>query len=241
MGDGVRIALVEDDIELAQLMGLWLKEAGYSYQHYTEGKTFLRDLQRESFDLLVLDWMLPDMNGDQILLLMRERNNRPLPVIFVTARDTEEDIVRGLSLGADDYMTKPLRRNEFLARLGAVGRRAYAQTEEKARLQLPPYEVDTASRTIMVSGKPVELTQKEYELAFFLLRNVGRILSRGHILESVWGQAGKLNTRTVDTHISRIRSKLGFLPENGWRLSSVYTHGYRLEQLSAESIISDHA
>jgi two-component system, OmpR family, response regulator RegX3 len=230
----VRIALVEDDREIGQLMGLWLKEAGFTYQHYTDGKTFLRDLQRESFDLLVLDWMLPDMNGDQILLWVREHIDWPLPVIFVTALDSEEDIVRGLSLGADDYMTKPLRRNEFLARLRALGRRTYAHPEEKAKFLLPPYEVDVASRTILVSGKSVELTQKEYELAYFLLRNVGRILSRGHILENVWGQAEKLNTRTVDTHISRIRGKLGFLPENGWRLSSVYTHGYRLEQLASE-------
>lgn len=235
----MRIALVEDDIEIGQLMGLWLKEAGFTYQHYTDGKTFLRDLQRESFDLLVLDWMLPDMNGDQILLWVRERVDWPLPVIFVTALDSEEDIVRGLSLGADDYMTKPLRRNEFLARLRALGRRTYAQSEEKAKFLLPPYEVDVASRTILVSGKPVELTQKEYELSYFLLRNVGRILSRGHILENVWGQAEKLNTRTVDTHISRIRGKLGFLPEYGWRLSSVYTHGYRLEQLVTEQLVTE--
>lgn len=214
-------------------MGLWLEEAGFTYQYYTGGKAFLRDLQRESFDLLVLDWMLPDMDGDQILLWVRAHIDWPLPVIFVTARDSEEDIVRGLSLGADDYMIKPVRRNEFLARLRAIGRRTYAQSEEKPRLLLPPYEVDAASHTILVSGKPVELTQKEYELSYFLLRNVGRILSRGHILENVWGQSGDLNTRTVDTHISRIRSKLGFLPENGWRLSSVYTHGYRLEQLTA--------
>ena len=228
----MRVALVEDDPQVGQLMCLWLEEAGHSTQHYLGGKPFLLDMVRESFDLVILDWMLPDASGDQLLTWLRKNVDWPIPVIFVSARDSEEDIVHGLNLGADDYITKPIRRNEFLARLGAVLRRTAPTLAKDELLDFPPFHIDTTTRCIVRDGQVADLTQKEYELALFLFRNAGRLLSRRHLLESVWGQQSDINTRTVDTHVSRLRAKLTLLPEQGWRLSAVYNHGYRLEHLN---------
>jgi DNA-binding response OmpR family regulator len=228
----MRVAIVEDDTHVGQLMCLWLEEAGHSSQHCLSGKPFLQVMARESFDLVILDWMLPDTSGDQLLAWLRANVDWQIPVIFVTSRDTEEDIVHGLNLGADDYITKPVRRNEFLARLGAVLRRTAPAPAKDELLDLPPFRIDTAARRIARDGQDIDLTQKEYELALFLFRNPGRLLSRRHLLESVWGHQSEINTRTVDTHISRLRTKMALLPEQGWRLSAVYNHGYRLERLN---------
>ncbi len=225
----MRIAVVEDDFHMGHLMCLWLEEAGHRHRLYADGRSFQRDAQRESFDLVVLDWMLPDINGDELLVWLRDMAGWSTPVLFVTARDSEEDIVRGLSLGADDYMAKPVRRNEFLARVAAVARRGQLQPEGRELLRAGPYEIDPATRTIRYVGEPVDLTQKEFDLALFLFRNAGRVLSRSRILENVWGVGPGLNTRTVDTHVSRLRSKLGIDGSGGWRLVAVYNHGYRLE------------
>jgi len=225
----MRIALVEDDTHVGQLMGLWMEAAGHHYQIFPTGNAFQKALTRETFDLVVLDWVLPDTTGDQLLVQMREREEWRVPVIFVTARNNEEDIVRGLHLGADDYIVKPVRQHELLARIEAVTRRTLGTSERRGTLHLAPYDINTDTRTVAVDGRPVDLTQKEYELVLFLFRNVGRLLSRGHILESVWGQRSDLPTRTVDTHMSRIRTKLALGVGNGWRLNAIYNQGYRLE------------
>lgn len=231
----MRVGLLEDDSHLAELMRLWMLEAGFDCQTYNDGKSFLRAISRESYDLLVIDWFLPDMNGDEVLTKVRANLDWPIPVLFVTRRDSEADIVRALELGADDYMTKPVRRGELIARMKALHRRGQGALENKeGAIELPPYRIDTNNRVISREDNPIDLTQKEFDLTLFLFRNSGRMLSRGHILESVWGQSEGLNTRTVDTHMSRIRSKLELTPEHGWRLSSIYQHGYRLERLEAE-------
>jgi two-component system, OmpR family, response regulator RegX3 len=236
MGATVRFIVVEDDVHVGQLVGLWLEEAGHNYQLVSNGKDFIKAVSRDSFDLIILDWMLPDTSGDKLLAWVREHIDWPVPVIFVTALDTEDDIVRGLTLGADDYITKPVRHKELLARIQAVLRRSHARADAKERLDLPPFQIDSVSHTISMAGNNVELTQKEFELANFLFRNVGRVLSRAHILESVWGQSSDLHTRTVDTHISRLRTKLGLSSESGWRLSAIYNHGYRLEAPADQSL-----
>lgn len=230
----MRVALVEDDTHVGQLMSLWLEEAGNHYQLFASGSAFQKAALRESFDLVILDWMLPDSSGDKLLSWLREHLEWRVPVVFVTARDSEDDIVRGLSLGADDYIVKPVRRNELLARIQAVTRRTQGPAENKGQLHMPPYEINLDTRTVLLSGEPLDLTQKEYELVLFLFRNAGRLLSRGHILESVWGQRSDLPTRTVDTHMSRIRSKLALGVNNSWRLSAIYNQGYRLESVITE-------
>ncbi len=226
----MRIAILEDDAHLARLLQLWLEEAGHFVTPFDSGKALTGALRRDSFDLLVLDWMVPDMDGEEVLEWVRKYLDWPIPVIFVTQRDEEEDIVRILSKGADDYVIKPVRQRELQARIEALARRSQLQQSAQPEvLSHEPYALDVGSHTVSIRGETVQLTQKEFDLAEFLFRNNGRILSRDHILEQVWGHRAGLNTRTVDTHISRLRSKLQLGPENGWRLTGIYHHGYRLE------------
>jgi two-component system response regulator RegX3 len=225
----LRIALLEDDLLLAKMMQGWLLEAGYDCQVFGLGKTLIYRLCQDSFDLIVLDWMLPDTDGIEVLRWIREHIDWPIPVLFVTGKDEEADIVLALEQGADDYMIKPVKRLELLARIKALSRRTIPQNGKQQVLEFGQYKLDLSTRKAFLNGVPIELTQKEFDLVSFLFRYAGRVLSRGHILESVWGRNPNLNTRTVDTHISRIRSKLDLRPEHGWQLKAVYQHGYRLE------------
>lgn len=229
----MRIALLEDDREQITLLKGWLEAAGHSVHAHERGRDFLREVARESFDVFLLDWMIPDKSGTEVLAWIRANLKERVPVLFVTARDAEEDIVSVLRAGADDYLVKPLRKMELLARIEAVVRRARPEERETEVLVEGDICIDTGRREVTRQGETVELTQKDFDLALFLFRNQGRLLSRGHIYESVWGASTEINTRTIDTHISRIRTRLNLSPESGWRLAAVYQHGYRLEKLSA--------
>ncbi len=225
----MRIALLEDDLDQANLMQVWLSDAGHQPYIYRAGAKIVGALNKESFDLIMLDWEVPDMSGFEVLKWVRENLDWSCPVLFITQRDREEDVVAALEAGADDYMAKPIKRAEMLARISAVHRRNNPPTEDETTLTIPPYEIDLRKRKIICKGDEIDLTQKEYELALFILRNIGKVLSRGYLLERVWGKNPDINTRTVDTHVSRLRRKLAFNKENGWKLTSVYQHGYRLE------------
>ncbi len=211
-------------------MEVWLDAAGHTCKRFTRGEDFLRTVKRESFDLVILDWVLPDINGDDVVDWLRTNLDWHIPVLFVSVKESEEDIVHALQKGADDYMVKPVRPLEMLARITALSRRAGSQNEIDKSLSIGEFQIDLAASAFSRNDEPIDLTQKEFDLAVFLFKNTGRLLSRKHLMESVWGQRADLNTRTVDTHISRLRNKLSLTPENGWRLSSIYQHGYRLER-----------
>lgn len=225
----MRIALLEDDNDQAALLTAWLTAAGQDVSHYPSRDAFLRATHRESFDLYVLDWLLPDGSGIDVLKQVGQRPEARPPVLFVTVRDDERCIVRALSAGADDYMIKPVRRREFLARIEALARRSLR--DSTALANTAPYRFDDGAQAVSLGDQLLELTAREFQLARFLFERAGHIVSRGHLLESIWG-AGReaANTRTVDTHVSRLRKKLALGPENGWKLSSVYQHGYRLDR-----------
>jgi two-component system response regulator RegX3 len=228
----LRIALLEDDKDQADLVNLWLEGAGHEVKIFSSGREFQKAVARDSFDLLVLDWILPDINGDEVLKWVRESVDWPIPVLFMTQRDAEEDVVHILELGADDYMAKPVSQAVLIARINALGRRARPRRENEQTTDFGAYHLDPKTHTVSVNGEAIELTSREFDLAWFLFRNSGRVLSRGHILEAVWGSSPDLNTRTVDTHISRLRKKLAIGDENGWRLKAIYQHGYRLESIT---------
>jgi DNA-binding response OmpR family regulator len=226
--NGVRIALLEDDAEQAAVVKLWLEQAGHDVHVFGRGVDLLRNASRESFDLYLFDWILPDLDGDEVLRRLRQERDIASPVIFVTSRDAEEDVVAALRAGADDYMTKPLRRLELLSRVEAVLRRVMRPSTQPV-LELGRYRFDLATRQAQVSGAVVVLTDKEFDLALFLFRHQGQLVSRGHLMDAVWGKNANIATRTLDTHVSRLRGKLALRPENGVRLASVYNFGYRLE------------
>ncbi|MDH5189886.1 MAG: response regulator transcription factor [Gammaproteobacteria bacterium] len=230
----MNIALLEDDIHVGELIQLWLKEAGHDCTHYTEGEKFISEAHDQAFDMVILDWMLPDINGDKVLEWIRSNIKWSIPVLFVTMRDSERDIVYALEHGADDYMTKPVKQMEMLARINALSRRSDLHPVGHNKIEIGSYSIDITSRNVTHNDKPVQLTQKEFELIAFLFKNINTVMSRKYILESVWGRSGELNTRTVDTHISRIRNKLELGKEKDWRLSAIYHHGYRLEFLGEE-------
>lgn len=231
----MRIALVDDDQHLAELVRIWLEEDGHECVYFSSGLEFTRVLRRESFDLVLMDWIMPEMDGEKVLRWMQDQSIFDLPVIFLTQKTGEDDIAKVLNLGADDYITKPVRQKELLARINAVARRSSPQSQREI-LEIPPFRIDIASHSLYCDDAMVKLTQKEFELVVFLFKNMGRLLSRGHILSSVWGHGSEFNTRTVDTHVSRIRKKLALVPEKGWRLSAIYHQGYRLEQLDHEQL-----
>lgn len=228
----MRIAFLEDDQPQAEVIKGWLSAADHSCRHFTKAIQFLKEIRRESYDLLILDWELPKSSGIEVLRSVREQRDWHVPVLFMTNRDSENDIVKALSEGADDYMTKPASRSITLARINALCRRSQPDKEGEQVLEYGCYQLNKPEKRITRNGEPIEVTEKEYQLAAMLFTNIGRLLSRNHMLEAVWGLGPELATRTVDTHISRLRRKLMLLPENGWRLKAVYQHGYRLEKVT---------
>lgn len=228
----VVVGLLEDDQDQAELIRVWLEAAGYQVRWYPESKDFRRNLGAESIDVLLLDWNLgTQTTGLEVLEWMRQSAHQRLPVLFLTARTSEQDIVTGLQAGADDYVVKPAKQAELLARLQSVLRRTGVGMQTASWMaEVAPYEIDVERRSISIAGEPVELTDREFDLASYLFRRQGRIVSREALLENVWNVSGDVNTRTVDTHVSRLRKKLQLAGEHGWALSAVYQHGYRLEQ-----------
>ncbi len=244
----MRIGLLEDDLSQIELINLWATESGDHLQSYTTGKSFREAINREAFDLLVLDWHLPDTTGINELDWLRSEKASNTPVIFITSRDSEESVVEALDHGADDYMVKPVNKGITLARIKALQRRhliavpatGNSGSASGSATQIPdievfePYVVNVAEHSISLNGEVVKLTNKEFELAFYLFRNAGCLIPREQLMETVWGTRADLNTRTVDTHISRIRSKLGINPAVGWQLGNIYQRGYRLFKVAQE-------
>lgn len=225
------IAYLEDDADQAAVVKEWLTTPGHKCDVYDDGRKFIQGIKRHTYDLLVLDWLVPELSGIEVLQWVRENIEWQIPVIFTTQMDREEDVVQVLSLGADDYMAKPVKRRELLARIDTIRRRSLNNGTTHSTMEFDPYSIDCEHRILECNGEEISLTHIEFDLTVFMFRNYGRILSRSYILENVWGINADLNTRTVDTHVSRIRKKLRISPAKGWRLSPVYQHGYRLERL----------
>ena len=228
----MKIALLEDEIDQAKNLSDLLVSAKHHCEYFHTGKAFIYAVLHNSYDLLILDWQLPDTDGTEVLKTIRAQLNWRIPVIFLTSRDSEADIITALDAGADDYLVKPARTGELNARINALSRRIGNETEQQESLIIGPYELNLVKRSILVSGEAVSLTDKDFDLAVFMFQNIGRLLSRDFLLECVWGISMDINTRTVDTHVSRLRRKLNIKPENGFRIKTIYQHGYRLESIT---------
>jgi DNA-binding response OmpR family regulator len=228
----VNITLVEDDPLQQRLIQHWLKEAGHQCRLFADGDSLIREYGQAPTNLVILDWELPGHTGLELLQWLRQHHGPATPVLFLTMRDDEQDVVAALRGGADDYLVKPARQQELLARIDANLRRCNPQNAAQAKtVQIGPFTIFNQSQQLNLHGKPVVLTQKEYNLACHLLNNIGQLVSRDQLLNDIWGQPANSKSRTVDTHISRLRKKLGLNPDQGWRLSSIYQSGYRLDWL----------
>ena len=237
MSDELKVLYLEDEQAQADSLLAILQDSDYQCTHCQNAESFLEVLKTDEFDLLILDWELPDMSGIEALERVRTFLNWSGPVLFVTNRDAEQDIVAALEKGADDYMVKPFRRSELLARLNALVRRA-GLLDDKDIVEVGPFAVDQQHRRVLVDGEAVTLTTKEYELAILLLKNVGRLFSRKYLLKHIWSIESEISTRTVDAHVSSLRRKLKIRAESGYRIKTVYQHGYRLEKLVDSEVVA---
>ena len=229
----MRIAVLDNDRSQADLICQVLTSAGHTCQTYDSGKDMLANLRKDSFDMLILDWQVADLGGAEVLRRAKEKMSAATPMMFITNSSAEDDIVAGIGAGADDYMIKPLRRGERVARVQALLRRAYPTQNGAEQLQFGPYIFETRPGRLLMDGAVIDVTHKEFYLALLFFRNIGRPLSRAYIHEAVWIRETAVPSRTMDTHVSRVRNKLQLRPENGFRLVPVYSYGYRLEKLGA--------
>jgi two-component system phosphate regulon response regulator PhoB len=223
-----RVLVVDDEQDIVALVAYHLVKAGYRVSTATTGPDALRQAQQEHPALIVLDLMLPGMSGYEILEELRnDESFRDIAVLMLTARREEQDRIRGLSLGADDYMTKPFSPQELVLRVGAILRRvAQGQQPGGDLLRVGPITIERAAHRVSVEGAEVELTPTEYRLLLTLAERRGRVQARGHLLETVWEAAPDIQTRTVDMHVQRLRSKLGVAGE---LIETVRGFGYRLK------------
>lgn len=226
----MKIALLEDDPQQAELVSNWLKEAGNDVTHHADGRSFLKAFKTEIFDLAILDWELPDQTGLEVLRQLRLIQKQNLPIFFATQRDSEKDIVDALNSGADDYLIKPLRRAELLARIESTRRRVGIAGPDDV-LTLGNIEINTVTQEIRVDNEQVKVTQKDFGIALEFFKNEGQVLSREYLLKKVWAVDADINTRTVDMHVSRVRRSLKISPDMGYRITTIFQHGYRLEKI----------
>ncbi|MGO4311968.1 response regulator transcription factor [Pseudomonas sp. KB_15] len=234
----MRVAILDDEpAELRRVEQTLqqMAEAGeqpWSLHSFERAEDLLRQLRRETFDLLILDWQLPDLTGLSLLLWTREHMEAPPAAIMLTSRDGESDIVQALNAGADDYVSKPFRPNELKARVGAVLRRHGQQRIAAEGLSFNDLVFDDAELTVTRDGKPIVMTEREYRLAHCLFSNLGRPLSRDYLYERFWPHEEMSSSRPLDTHIYRLRNKLGLTADRGWQLLTIYGYGYRLESVA---------
>lgn len=229
----MHIASVEDDPIQSELIHSIVTKAGYRCTTYGKGRDLLATLARAPvYTLLLLDWELPDITGFEILRWVRSNLGQGIPVIFITNRSEETDLVTALQAGADDYIVKPVRPAELLARIQAMARRTSTLPVQETPFRCAAYAIDPANVRIELNGELIELAPKEFELALLFLRNPDHLFSRDVLSSTVWNRDIPATSRTIDTHLSNIRRKLQLKPENGVRLTASYALGYRLELLS---------
>jgi two-component system response regulator RegX3 len=224
------VLIVEDEESLADPLAFLLRKEGFEATVVADGPSALAEFERGGADIVLLDLMLPGMSGTDVCKQLRARSS--VPVIMVTARDSEIDKVVGLELGADDYVTKPYSARELIARIRAVLRRG-ADAEDSVIadgvLEAGPVRMDVERHVVSVNGSQITLPLKEFDLLEYLMRNSGRVLTRGQLIDRVWGADYVGDTKTLDVHVKRLRSKIEADPANPVHLVTVRGLGYKLE------------
>jgi DNA-binding response OmpR family regulator len=223
----MRIAVLEETQAQADFVCRTLSAAGHTCHAFEDGPALVRQLRSQPFDLLVLDRHAPALSGDEVLRWVRQNLTERLPVLFMTRASD----VAHQDVDADDYLVKPVSAAALLARVGVLLRGAFQREPLAEKEVFGEYEFEPGSKRVHVRGSAVTLTHKEFELALLLFKHLSRPLSRSHILDAIWKQAAGIPSRTMDTHVSMLRTKLGLRPENGYRLMPIYGYGYRLERI----------
>jgi two-component system, OmpR family, alkaline phosphatase synthesis response regulator PhoP len=221
-----RILVAEDDPDIAHLLAHYLQRAGFEAEMVSSGRDVLPRIRKAPPDVLLLDIMLPDLDGLEVCrAVRRDQATATIPIIMVTARGEESDRIVGLELGADDYITKPFSPNEVVARIRALLRRAHRPGPADGRLTYGPLNVDVDRHVVRVNDTEVRLTAKEFLLLQYLMQHRGRVLSRDLLLSDVWGYSYTGGTRTVDVHVRRLREKVPYLTD---AIETVKQFGYKL-------------
>ena len=223
----MRIAVLEETQAQADFVCRTLSAAGHTCHAFDDGRALVGQLRSQPFDLLVLDRHTPGLSGDEVLHWIRQNLTERLPVLFMTRAS---DAVHR-DIDADDHLVKPVSAAALLARVGMLLRGAFHRKPMAEKEVFGEYEFEPGAKRVHVRGNAVTLTHKEFELALLLFKHLSRPLSRSHILDAIWKQAATIPSRTMDTHVSMLRSKLGLRPENGYRLMPIYGYGYRLERI----------
>lgn len=226
----MKVALLEDDLEFAQTIAEWLKAVDYDVVHFRSGLDFLKDFPKFKFDLCIFDSMLPDVSGLNVMESLKLKSSTLPPIVFLTAVSDEAEVVGVMDAGADDYIVKPISKQLLVSRLNAILRRMKSLNDQSSVMEIDHLKIDMNKRSIKFDGEEVKLTDKELDLAFYFFKNQGVLLSRGHLMNVVWGSSADIETRKVDVHVSHLRTKLKLTPEYHWKLSSIYQQGYRLER-----------
>jgi len=220
-----KIALIEDDNDIAFTIRLNLEREGYTVSHFSRGQDGLLAVQRGGADFVILDLNLPDLDGLTICReLRRDPHTAAIPILMLTARGSERDRITGLELGADDYLTKPFSIRELMARVAAVWRRARVVADDPSVYDDGEIKIDEKAFRVYRYGKEIKLAKKEFELLWLLIRNRGSVVSRDRILSEVWQMSDEIETRTVDAHIRNLRKKIG-----SERISTIVGFGYRYD------------
>jgi DNA-binding response OmpR family regulator len=228
--DTIKILVVEDEPSIAEVVGLYLQRAGYQVHTAADGKTAMSLLEKEIPDLVVLDLMLPEVDGLSLTRWLRERSD--VPIIILTARREEIDRITGLEMGADDYVVKPFSPQELVSRVRAVMRRIKredAPVESERPLSFGEMSINPASRTVSAFGEEVQLTAKEFDMLHLLARHPKQVFTREQLLERVWGGAEYIDPGTVTVHIRRVREKIETDPSQPQWLVTVWGVGYKFE------------
>jgi DNA-binding response OmpR family regulator len=232
----MNILLVEDDSAQADAAERAIRQSGHTVHRVAHGQAAIAFLEANEIDLVVLDWELPGVTGLEVLHWMRRNLGREPAVLFLTSRVLEIDIVKALDAGADDYVIKPFRAKELIARMSALLRRTRRSEKIESAISVGPYVFDITQRSVFLHGEAIVLTEKEFGVAAHFFGNVGRVVSKRLLAKLSWGRELDSTSRTIDTHIYRLRRKLALGPENGVRLTTVYTHGYRLDEVEVGSV-----
>jgi len=227
----MKIYILEDDIDQSDLYAYWLDE--YDCTVFNIARDLIKQIPYEVPDVLLIDWNLPVVDGLDVLHWLKGSRYDQIPVIFMTSRSTEEDIVKALSDGADDYIIKPASEAVLKARIKAVTRRIQTvKLTKQENFTFDSYQFNHKTNSVLFKNTNVTLTNKEFDLAIYFFKNEGLLISRDQLLESIWLQSSNINTRTVDTHISRLRKKLLLDGTHGWKLISIYHQGYKIINLN---------